>query len=682
MALIRRLEQLQQNKVLPDSRDQFMLQRYLDELSNYAGTVYQDSILDVTERPQTLDALEDGQSDNESFSEIREERQRTWRTPVGPRSVASSNTPVDGDYTSSPSSDTHAVASSNNTGDGNYTSSPSSNAYPVALSNNTGDGEYTNSTSSDTHPVTSGKLKHITLGDLPTANPTSTFMANPSSSKIKEPTESVLPSTLPSVAGAGPSSLSYASVLEEAKRKREALVDLKLKDLLDGQLRIITASTSPSTVRELLERGADPNNTIFCSASLSQEISGAENRRLANELPLQNAAIASNVECLRILLQFGADPNLIRRNSSALHCAIKSGSLQCMRALLEAGAHVELSLYIRSDKIPWPLLLRRFDKTPLTPLQLVAMVTHERSKQMIELLLEFGADINYQGKVGASDWRCGTALVAAISTVRSLHLATTPYIPRQYSFESHTEETYRIKATIIEALLKTNANPNIWNNSTRLFAQRTALCSAIICLPEDTDPDQSFKRRTLDQLLEHGAWHTPPDSTPWNDKDMPLFLAILHRRLFSVDYLLEKGVDSKHKLLRMYASHRTTLEVAAFTHQADLVQRLISLGVDCSGYLYGKSGTPLHCAIAAETPWESLGNHTYIRDECIRTISLLMAADPSMSKMSVPVQYFKKKLTGGSRCVDEVLTPKELAKRVFVPAGVSRKEVFTQVLKG
>jgi ankyrin repeat protein len=697
VALIRRLEQLQQNKIQPDSRDQFMLQRYLDELSNYAGTVYQESVVDFSERRQAQDMPEDGASDKESLTAISEEQPRKVLTPTDKRSVASSTTTVDDDHSSSSPSETRADI----IGDEKL-----SNFDDLPNSTTTSEGgvmQYGMKKGYSPHPVKQIAYHDVKFAAQSPTRSTAPIVGHLSTERperalhlpVEQPYRSTSPSPHPIVSRPLPQSTSrsaffaeekvhlpslvHGSLVKEAKKKQDALVDTELKLELDLKLRVITAKTSLSTVLELLARGADPNASLsFVTLQQRKEAVGARAADLVKRSALKNAAKAGNAECLGILLQFGADPNLMPKSLSALHFAIISGSLHCVQLLLEAGARVN-----------HPRSLRK-DLTPITPLQLVALGIHEESKAMIELLLKFGAEVNYQGEVNNynhahNDFgsKYGTPLLAAISTVSFLPKNVTEYFPENdidRSLRPIPQSICQIKFTIVETLLRHGADPNIRNSSKKPFEQRTALCSTIFHLPEDSDPDPSFKAKLMDLLLKHGARHTRPVSSEWDDQDMPLFVAIRHKKVFSFDYLLLRGADPKHTLSNVAAFRRTTLEVAAYTHQFHIVSRLIKLGAGrCHDSVVGKAGTPLHCAIGAVA---EIDRYLTISSgiDARETISLLLAEDRSLVKRSVAVVYQKKKWTGASRLAEEILTPKELAKRVFLPKDVDRKWIFASVL--
>lgn len=71
----------------------------------------------------------------------------------------------------------------------------------------------------------------------------------------------------------------------------------------------------------LLENGANPN--------IASEIYGS---------PLMSAADGNNEAAVRLLLNYGADPNFCYEEETALGCAVNNGNEKIARILLENGA--------------------------------------------------------------------------------------------------------------------------------------------------------------------------------------------------------------------------------------------------------------------------------------------------------------------------------------------------------
>ena len=94
----------------------------------------------------------------------------------------------------------------------------------------------------------------------------------------------------------------------------------------------------------LIERGADVN--------VGTKIGGA---------PLAAAVAKSRLEFIMLLLAHGANPNSTAGDETALHVAVKRGCLDCVKALVEAGADVNART---ADPPRTPLHLARFHEHP------------------------------------------------------------------------------------------------------------------------------------------------------------------------------------------------------------------------------------------------------------------------------------------------------------------------------
>lgn len=109
--------------------------------------------------------------------------------------------------------------------------------------------------------------------------------------------------------------------------------------------------------------------------------------------PLMRAAIDSDIGRAKILLQKGANPNIASANSDrdyALNFALvnggKIGSLAVARLLIENGADVNIT-----------------DSRGLAPIHRIMMITQADNRwQMLELLMQHGAQINAQAEDGST----------------------------------------------------------------------------------------------------------------------------------------------------------------------------------------------------------------------------------------------------------------------------------------
>lgn len=109
--------------------------------------------------------------------------------------------------------------------------------------------------------------------------------------------------------------------------------------------------------------------------------------------PLMRAAIDSDIGRTKILLQKGANPNIASANADrdyALNFALvnggKIGSLAVARLLIESGADVNIT-----------------DSRGLAPIHRIMMITQADNRwQMLELLMQHGAQINAQAEDGST----------------------------------------------------------------------------------------------------------------------------------------------------------------------------------------------------------------------------------------------------------------------------------------
>ncbi|KAL5011658.1 hypothetical protein ScPMuIL_010209 [Solemya velum] len=157
-------------------------------------------------------------------------------------------------------------------------------------------------------------------------------------------------------------------------------------------LNMAIESNSPDCVRLLLENGARPNNKYF----LGHEI---------NMVPLDN------VECLSLILKYGADPNTFSRNGmNPLMKACRDRKLKAARILVEHGADLNLQcpsrfeqktalhFAIGSKSVATVHSLLRHGSTTQRPDGYKYSALHEAvlvdSRALCQLLLEWNAHVD------------------------------------------------------------------------------------------------------------------------------------------------------------------------------------------------------------------------------------------------------------------------------------------------
>jgi ankyrin repeat protein len=127
----------------------------------------------------------------------------------------------------------------------------------------------------------------------------------------------------------------------------------------------ISASHLPAA-RLLLQYGADPNVRSTGSTTM-----------------LHQAAISEEADLCSVLLSHGADVNTMDdEGNTALHYAATSGSVACVRTLLKAGADVDVKQQQGLTAVHW--------------------ACHKGHAEVLELLLVWGADGNAVAEEGAT----------------------------------------------------------------------------------------------------------------------------------------------------------------------------------------------------------------------------------------------------------------------------------------
>ncbi|XP_067929343.1 85/88 kDa calcium-independent phospholipase A2-like [Watersipora subatra] len=106
---------------------------------------------------------------------------------------------------------------------------------------------------------------------------------------------------------------------------------------------------------------------------LSQPTDALDALTISGETPLHFACTENQPECVKLLLQFGADPSISQSYMFPIHCAVKINSIECVKALLENHRQ---QLATRDGK---------FGATALH---------WAKTREMITCLLEYGAAID------------------------------------------------------------------------------------------------------------------------------------------------------------------------------------------------------------------------------------------------------------------------------------------------
>ena len=209
----------------------------------------------------------------------------------------------------------------------------------------------------------------------------------------------------------------------------------------EGKTPLILASSFgyETCVGLLICLGADVNKSDYSEGGANSRSPGQLKRLLAENMevdycevkgktPLMYAVFGRNIECMRLLIEGGADMNAgDMRGTTALMFASMAGSGDCVKVLLDAGADVN-----KRDRANMSALCCAAYQLASDNLSKVISVTFERFKHMedmcektgdyigcIDMLVKSGADVNNRG-VGAETPLTYAVLSGKVETTRLL----------------------------------------------------------------------------------------------------------------------------------------------------------------------------------------------------------------------------------------------------------------------
>jgi uncharacterized protein len=290
--------------------------------------------------------------------------------------------------------------------------------------------------------------------------------------------------------------------VEAARLLIEHGADIDVREQWRQQTALMWAAAQkqPEMVKLLLEHGADPNARSEVN-DWPRQVS-SETRRMFRPsgglTPLLLAAREGCAECVRHLVEGGADPNLgDPDNVRPLFVAVDNTHFDTARALLEAGADPNLwdwwgrtPLYGSVDMITTPVGGR-----PDRP-----SVDDITALEMAEILLEAGADPNLQLKIFppyrhiGDDRGCDNLLTTG----------ATPLLRAAKTFDTDA----------LRLLIEYGANLELPNDSGVTPLMAAAGLGSLECDPRGygpgiphymTDDVQEAAIRALDVLIEAGA---------------------------------------------------------------------------------------------------------------------------------------------------------------------------------
>ena len=318
------------------------------------------------------------------------------------------------------------------------------------------------------------------------------------------------------------------------------------------------------------------------------------------ELMLENASRSGHYDCLKILIQAGADVNWINKDTknTALTHAARDGHENCLKLLLDAGADVNLAVEKFSDEgekeADRPLMLAAdnghvncvriliesgADVNAKTKNSYTAVhgAVHRGNQAYLDLLVKAGADVNvYHSDETPVGEIQGTPLQMICYKGNHPHLVK-PLVDAGANMEDsklpHEKPLFIAAAAghykFIDALVELGADVNI-----RGFDQMTSLMYVAGVKENESDQTEAVNfRKSLDLLLKAGADVNMVGGV-WSSALMD---AAERDNCYAVERLLQAGADVD---LRSNQEGETALMWLAEKGCRDCALALIDAGAD------------------------------------------------------------------------------------------------------
>lgn len=276
-------------------------------------------------------------------------------------------------------------------------------------------------------------------------------------------------------------------------------------------------------VRALLEQ--DP--------ALANRVADYNSYYIGSGAPLKNAAARGHIEIVKLLLEYGADPNLpeegIAPRGHALHSAVCNGHIEIVKLLLEHRAHPSVEVESSADSLSAALGEAGYQTT--------------RNQEMVDLLCSYGAARPVHLLAYCNDLQTAAAVFAANPALADdtealgnaegheafirLMLRYQPNLPKRCAVGGKTRE-------ITELLFEHGMNPNHpnWLRITPLhyFAESGDVQNAAIFIEHGAKVNareeelrstplgwaaRCGKIQMVELLLRHGAKPNLPDDPVW-----------------------------------------------------------------------------------------------------------------------------------------------------------------------
>lgn len=202
-------------------------------------------------------------------------------------------------------------------------------------------------------------------------------------------------------------------------------------------------------------------------------------REMQESTALEIAAKLGHADCMRLLLEGGADPNL---TGNPWRYAIWSRNIDCVKILLKGGADLNARF--------------GYNQTPLME------AVNKWEGDCIKILLEAGADINLQDTDGF------TALMKAVRWPGCVKMLLN--FGADIDLKDNNDWTALVHATdcgsitSVEILLKAGANPNVHPYAIINYASLSGYGLSVL-LEAGADPNLQ-NRRGWTALMEAARW--------------------------------------------------------------------------------------------------------------------------------------------------------------------------------
>lgn len=297
----------------------------------------------------------------------------------------------------------------------------------------------------------------------------------------------------------------------------------------------------------------------------------------SNELFFE--AIETN-DILRVkeILAQGIDANVKNHDGHAIHVALRWGSQETVKLLLECGADVKVQDACKYTPLHWAarkgetdivtLLLAQNADVHAKDIEGKTPLHMARNREIVNLLLMHGADITAQDMFGNMPLHDAAACAIA------------PF--------SQTIRPDLIE--VVAALLEHGADTSALTNTHTNPLHYAVICadSENWCIPQQNDPNVAI----IKLLLSFKANVNIQDKEGWT----PLHLAALHNHARMIPLFLEHGADLHAKA----HDGQTPLSVAIAQSNLEIVQLFLEAGAEVN--IKDKNlMTPLHVAVSFDS---------------------------------------------------------------------------------